>query len=430
MGKIITYDDCKLEFENKGLVLLDKEYLFNNTKMKALNKDGYVISTTLLNLRSTESYRIFSIYNPYTIENIKLWLIKNDLPYTLMDDKFIDIKEKLLFKTNENYHFLSSMDGLQSTNGKVRLYHKSNPYTISNIKQYIENNNIKYELLSDEYINNTEKLLLNCSVHGEFKMSWSSLSQGCGCNKCGDIQTKEKLKSPLKEAQNIFIKKGYTPLFNYYNNAHEKHTACSKEGYLIYMCTDSLKNCNNESPSYFHTSNPYTIHNINLYLKLNDIHIELLSEEYNGKNKKLKWKCENNHIFKMCWDNFYQGQRCRKCYLDANKGKNNPNYNHDKTDEERLLGRYTMSGESQITFRINVFTRDNRFCQCCGSHNDKINAHHLDGYNWAKDKRFDVTNGVTLCEKCHKEFHKIYGKGNNTKLQYTEWIETHKEVII
>ena len=33
-----------------------------------------------------------------------------------------------------------------------------------------------------------------------------------------------------------------------------------------------------------------------------------------------------------------------------------------------------------------------------------------------------MTNGVTLCEDCHKEFHKIYGYGNNTEKQYEEFI--------
>ena len=48
--------------------------------------------------------------------------------------------------------------------------------------------------------------------------------------------------------------------------------------------------------------------------------------------------------------------------------------------------------------------------------------HHLDGYNWCIEKRTDETNGITLCSNCHKNFYSIYGKGNNTKEQFEEWI--------
>ena len=48
--------------------------------------------------------------------------------------------------------------------------------------------------------------------------------------------------------------------------------------------------------------------------------------------------------------------------------------------------------------------------------------HHLDGYNWCIEKRTDETNGITLCENCHKNFHSIYGFGGNTKEQFEEWI--------
>ena len=40
-------------------------------------------------------------------------------------------------------------------------------------------------------------------------------------------------------------------------------------------------------------------------------------------------------------------------------------------------------------------------------------------------KVLDLENGITLCETCHKEYHKIYGKkeNNNEQLKtYLKWI--------
>lgn len=72
-------------------------------------------------------------------------------------------------------------------------------------------------------------------------------------------------------------------------------------------------------------------------------------------------------------------------------------------------------------FLHNVLKRDLYTCQCCGDKN-KLEVHHLDGYNWCTDKRTDVDNGVTLCEYCHKIFHKRYGNKNVTKECYEKWI--------
>lgn len=99
--------------------------------------------------------------------------------------------------------------------------------------------------------------------------------------------------------------------------------------------------------------------------------------------------------------------------------ENHPRWNFDLTQEERELER---NYPEYTNFRKEVYERDNYTCRCCSD--DKggnLLVHHLDGYNWYKEGRTDVNNGITLCEKCHKEFHKIYGKGNNTKEQYEEF---------
>ena len=51
-----------------------------------------------------------------------------------------------------------------------------------------------------------------------------------------------------------------------------------------------------------------------------------------------------------------------------------------------------------------------------------LNAHHLDGWDWNKIDRYNVDNGITLCEICHKDFHLMYGYGENTKEQFEEYM--------
>ena len=70
-----------------------------------------------------------------------------------------------------------------------------------------------------------------------------------------------------------------------------------------------------------------------------------------------------------------------------------------------------------------MYERDNYTCQCCGcTESNSFNAHHLNSYDWCIDGRTNVDNGVTICKKCHKNFHKLFGYGNNTKEQYEEFL--------
>jgi hypothetical protein len=54
-----------------------------------------------------------------------------------------------------------------------------------------------------------------------------------------------------------------------------------------------------------------------------------------------------------------------------------------------------------------VKNRDNNKCQKCDMKKHEMNAHHIIHRN-NKDLRFEISNGITLCRFCHREFHRIY----------------------
>ena len=113
------------------------------------------------------------------------------------------------------------------------------------------------------------------------------------------------------------------------------------------------------------------------------------------------------------------------CHDCANKifkiGERNSRYNPSLTHEERIIKRFY---QEYTEFVKKVMQRDNYTCKCCGKHGGDLVVHHLDGYNWCVERRTDETNGITLCEACHKNFHSVYGYGNNTKEQFEEWNKT------
>ena len=80
-------------------------------------------------------------------------------------------------------------------------------------------------------------------------------------------------------------------------------------------------------------------------------------------------------------------------------------------------------------WREAVFERDNYTCQMCGNKSSKgnaviLNAHHIERFVDNEYLRFDVNNGITLCEECHKL---TYGKEKEFEKQFKEIIENKKK---
>ncbi len=70
-----------------------------------------------------------------------------------------------------------------------------------------------------------------------------------------------------------------------------------------------------------------------------------------------------------------------------------------------------------------IIHRDKKCILCDGEF--KLTPHHLDGWNWCNEKRYDETNLVLICNYYHEDFHSKYLKGNNTKEQFLEYVKNY-----
>jgi len=147
-----------------------------------------------------------------------------------------------------------------------------------------------------------------------------------------------------------------------------------------------------------------------------------------------KWKCKcdcgNNclvegHSLRTgkvvscgCHKNELAARRLRKL-----KGPLNHSYNPAISDEDREAKR--ISPEYNF-WRLSIYKRDSFSCQMCTSHR-KIHAHHLDGWGDFKERRYDLDNGITLCQTCHNRFHSVFGRVGITKGMFSEWAKTYKD---
>ena len=67
--------------------------------------------------------------------------------------------------------------------------------------------------------------------------------------------------------------------------------------------------------------------------------------------------------------------------------------------------RYRQSVEYRA-WRTAVYERDSYTCQRCGQRGVSLEAHHIEPWATCPEKRFVVSNGVTLCKECHRKLHR------------------------
>jgi len=140
-----------------------------------------------------------------------------------------------------------------------------------------------------------------------------------------------------------------------------------------------------------------------------------------SKNNVCYWQCDckcgNKTNVTSCSLRAHTSTSCG-CKLKRT-GSDSPNWNHNLSIEDRILrGR---ANSIYFNFIKRVYKKYNYTCKMCERRRVKIHAHHLDGWHWCEDGRYDINNMVVLCEHCHKNFHKIFGCGNNTKEQFHEF---------
>jgi hypothetical protein len=113
----------------------------------------------------------------------------------------------------------------------------------------------------------------------------------------------------------------------------------------------------------------------------------------------------------------YSSTRCPSC-AQKHKWKNpafrkkfyahNP-YFGEGPDHPRWRGgkgpdswRHSPKGRQ---WRTRVYKRDNYTCQICGAHPQRPHAHHIRSAKRYPKLRYEISNGITLCEQCHARVH-------------------------
>lgn len=116
------------------------------------------------------------------------------------------------------------------------------------------------------------------------------------------------------------------------------------------------------------------------------------SGENNSRFSRVKLKCI--YCGKEFWVKNYrkdEAKYCSKeCHYKDNLGLSSENYKLRRS-------------KKFSDWRKKVFERDNYTCQECGQVGGYLHPHHIKPFSIFPELRFDINNGITLCENCHKK---------------------------
>lgn len=367
MGKRFTYEEVYNYFKEQGCELLSNEYKNNKQKLEFICKCGNRDKKDFKEFKKHPFCKKCSKVPRYTYEEVKRYFKENGC--VLLSETYVNNRQLLKYQCScGNISFIRFDSFKRGTRCKQCGYKKvreTQNYSYEEVYNIFQENNCL--LLTKEYINNKQKLEYICNCGNKSTITLDAFLRGVRCKECGIKKYSEARKHDYEYVKSIFEEKGCKLLSTEYINIHSK---------LHYICK-----CGNEN-----------------WITLADF--------MNGHDCR---HCGNRKISIF--------NKTQRKYIS---GEEHPNWDHSKSKEEREKNRWL---HEQKIWRKIIYERDNYTCQRCGDdRGGNLVAHHINSYDWCKDERWNIDNGITLCNKCHKEFHGIYGYGGNTRKQFEEFM--------
>lgn len=127
----------------------------------------------------------------------------------------------------------------------------------------------------------------------------------------------------------------------------------------------------------------------------------VLCNECAFKEKKIN----EEQFLKFCGI-YLNGMRAK-----VNNGEIYITYGNKKFPFEMTNEQEIRNSKEYSEWRKKVFERDDYTCKMCGKKGGNLNAHHIKSFKKYPELRLKLSNGLTLCEECHKKIHKEIGRG-------------------
>ena len=82
-------------------------------------------------------------------------------------------------------------------------------------------------------------------------------------------------------------------------------------------------------------------------------------------------------------------------------GDKNPNWKVGLA----FIGQEIRKTKDFLTWKKDIFKKDNYTCQKCLKRGGKLHAHHIIPFAICDEERLELSNGATFCPECHYSIH-------------------------
>jgi hypothetical protein len=232
------------------------------------------------------------------------------------------------------------------------------------------------------------------------------------CDYCGAIY-KKRWCNYIKENRLSIIHKDSCDVCK---SIKAKESVCQTYGVENVFQLDDVKNkLSQTNIEKYGVANPFQSDEIKR--KITETNIRKYGTKSAMQNKAVLKRAQNTCMQKYGVSSYLE--------LVDSSGANNANW---KGGVARIRSeRFTIE---YIKWRKDVYKRDGYTCQCCGQHgSNNLNAHHIMNWRDNPNLRFNLDNGITLCESCHYLFHHLYGKRFNNRDQLITFIDIYGKKV-
>jgi hypothetical protein len=334
MQKKLTYEYVKnyIEVESKSdCKLISNEYKNNNTKLELQCKCGKIFFVTFhdfsKNISPTRCCSDCSKYIRWNFNKVNDY-VKNNSNCILLSKYYINIDEKLKFCCECGNVFETSFYNFYKNNkkqcnecGKFIQINKQK-LTYEEVKNYIEViSGSGCKLLSKEYANYTDKLMIQCHCGKCYSTSFAEFKglNKIQCNDCSNhhIWTYDDVKKYIEDESNSnckLVSKEYKTM----NDNLILKCKCGEEfivtfGNFYYRNVTRCILCANISRSNLNKNSYEEVKN---FIEVDsNSGCELVSKKYINSEKKLAIKCKCGNLFNTTFNSFKTSNKrqCNEC---------------------------------------------------------------------------------------------------------------------
>ena len=211
----------------------------------------------------------------------------------------------------------------------------------------------KYDYSNVEYVNNATKICIKCPKHGEFWQTPISHLRSCGCPRCGGtgVLTKEEF---IKKAKEIHGDKYDYSKVNYVNAHTKVCIICGEHGEFWQYPADHTNGhgcpkCGDENSREKRSSTKEKF-----IKKANETHkgkYDYSQVKYVNCDTKVCIICHEHGEFKQTPDNHLQGHGCPKCNL-SHLERSVMNYLDDMGITYDYQKRFNWLGKQSLDFYL------------------------------------------------------------------------------